>query len=452
MRGLSAPRLGLAHRTMLLLVAAVFGSLAVLAAAFTMQRRGDFADFSDQRARGIAAQVHSIRLVLESVPAAYRRSVSDGLRSSGTMQAFPSHEVIPPGAVESGEALSQGSVGLARRLGVAGPGFPDLSEAIGRYIGHPAEVRFTLDPAPGYWVRQQIDGSQWWIVVLAGTPPPAGGGVPWPAFAAVLFALLGIAAWYAATITRPLGKLAAATHRIGERWPDPVCVDGPAELRELADSFNAMLVRLRQIEDERRVLLGGLPHDLRAPLTRLRLRLATLTELGEHPGIAEDIASIDHIVRQFTEYLRGVQPDEPRERLDEIVRSAVHTYQNLGWDVRAECGAGLDVPVPQFAVRRLLDNLIQNAAQHGQPPIRVVASRKGPEILELAVTDHGEGISREAAETAMEPFTKLDPARGRGGCGLGLAIVRQLTRQLGGGVRFEKNPHAFSVVASIGVQ
>jgi two-component system osmolarity sensor histidine kinase EnvZ len=362
--------------------------------------------------------------------------VSNGLLASGTLYALPSTETVPP------------ALGEVRRQS----GLPDISEAIGRYTTQPSEVRFTSEPGPRYWVSQQIDGETWWIVVLVGDPPPAPGGVPWSAVVAVLLALLGVAALYAATITRPLRELAAATHRVGEAWPGPVSVDGPAELRELADGFNAMLVRLRQIENERRVLLGGLPHDLRAPLTRLRLRLAALIEEGQHPGIDNDIASIDRVVRQFTEYLRGMQSDEPRTPLDEIAHAAVDAYRSLGRDVRLDASTHIQVAVPQFSVRRLLDNLIDNAVQHGQEPVRVQLSMPRPDLIELAVIDHGTGIPRETAELALEPFTKLDPARGRGGCGLGLAIVRQLARQLGGGVRFERQPNSFSVVASIGVE
>jgi two-component system osmolarity sensor histidine kinase EnvZ len=219
----------------------------------------------------------------------------------------------------------------------------------------------------------------------------------------------------------------------------------------LADSFNGMLVRLRQIESERLVLLGGLPHDLRAPLTRLRLRLATFSGLDEHPGIADDIASIDRIVRQFSEYLRGVQPNEPRQPLHEIVRAAVESYQGLGRDVQMEGDPGADVLLPQFAVRRLVDNLIENASQHGQEPISVRVGITGSGGAELRVADHGPGIPADAAEAALQPFTKLDPARGRGSCGLGLAIVRQLARQLGGGVRFERGQNYFAVVVSLGV-
>lgn len=447
-----ALRLGLAQRTMLLLVAAVSGSLAVLALGFALQRQDDFTRFADAQARGIAGQVHSVRLILLSVPAAYRHSVSKGLLASGTLYALPASAAIPPKprAIVSQAATREGWMPRVFRGAPSGP--PDISEAITRYTTQPSEVRYTSEPGARYWISQQIDGETWWIVVLAGDPPPAPGGVPWSAVVAVLLALLAAAAWYAATIIRPLRELAAATHRVGEAWPQPVSVDGPAELRELADSFNSMLVRLRQIENERRVLLGGLPHDLRAPLTRLRLRVATLTEGGEHPGFDKDIASIDRIVRQFTEYLRGMQSDEPRTPLDEIAHSAVDAYRSLGRDVRIDSAADMQLAVPQFSVRRILDNLIDNALQHGQEPVSVQLSRPAAGVVELAVTDHGAGIPSEAAETALEPFTKLDPARGRGGCGLGLAIVRQLARQLGGGVRFERQPNSFVVVARIGVK
>lgn len=441
-------RLGLAQRTLLLLFIAVAGSLLVLAAGFALQREEDLTDFADAQARGIAAQVHSIRLVIESVPAANRRGVSEALRTSGTLNAFPDEGKALPRVVPAPPARGI----LGRIFGVAQPDVSDIAEAIARYSLPPVQVFYSTDPdRPGYWVSQTIDDERWWIVVLAGSPPSAGSGVPWAAVAAVLLALVAIAALYAASITRPLRSLAHATRRIGDCWPQPVDANGPPELRDLAESFNAMLVRLRQIENERHVLLGGLPHDLRAPLTRLRLRLATLTDLGEHPGIAEDIDSITHIVRQFTNFLRGVQPDEPLQPLCEVVDAAVANYQGLGTDVHGKCPPQLDVPVPQFAVRRLLDNLIENARQHGRPPVHVSAARAADGAIELTVTDHGAGFSAEAAELAMQPFTKLDPARGSGGCGLGMAIVRQLTRQLGGTVRFESRPDSFSVIASIRV-
>jgi signal transduction histidine kinase len=442
-------RLGLAQRTMLLLVAVVSGSLVVLAAGFAMQRQDDFAEFSDARARAIAAQVYLTRQVLLSVPASYRLDVSKGLSSSGTVYAYPAGGVRAPAQIAAGRPSRPGF--LNRLFSRAPSDAADLPEAIGRYSIQPAEVRFGIDGGPGYWVSQQIDGESWWIVVLAGRPPPAPQSVPWMAVAAVLLSLLGIAALFAATITSPLRKLAGAIHRIGDGLPEPVNVDGPPELRELVDGFNAMLLRLRQIESERQVLLGGLPHDLRAPLTRLRLRLAMLAELGEHPGIVDDIASIDRIVRQFTDYLRGVHPDEPSAPVDEVVRVAVEAHRSLGRDVHVE-GEAVRATMAQHSLRRLVDNLIENAVQHGRAPVGVSIRHADAGFVELVVTDQGEGIEPAVMDMAMQPFTKLDPARGSGGCGLGLAIVRQLARQFGGSVRFEKRPNSFSVIVRLGVQ
>lgn len=445
-------RFGLARRTMLLLVASVSGSLMVLAVGFTLQRQDDLAEFADTYARGVAAQVHSTRLVLLSVPAGYRRRVSQGLLSSGTVYAFPASEAQPPAQSVTSQGNSRRRSFLGDMFGGARPVPPDVSEAVWRYTQQPAEVRYSLADPPSYWVRQDIDGESWWIVFLAGGPPPAASGVPWIAVVAVLLALLAIATLYAATITRPLRKLADAIQRIGDDWPEPLNVHGPAELREVAGGFNAMLLRLRQIEDERQVLLGGLPHDLRAPLTRLRLRLATLTELGEHPGIVGDIGAIDRIVRQFMEYLRGVQSNEPRVPLEDVVNGVVESQLGVGRDVRWGGEAGVRDLVPQYSLQRLLDNLIENSVQHGRPPVDVQIAKAGPGFVEITVADRGSGIPEELMEVALEPFTKVDPARGRGGCGLGLAIVRQLARQLGGGVRFERSVKAFSVIVRLGVK
>jgi signal transduction histidine kinase len=444
--------MSIAQRTMLLLVASVAGSLAVLAIAFLFQRQEDFVRFADAQARHIAAQVHSVHLILQSVPKSYRRGVSEGLQASGTLYALPAAEAAALPRRSFGQRPTPGGFSTLLGFGAepSGPS-PLRSEAIARYVAQPAEVRYAGSPNPVYWVSQQIDGELWWIVVLSGDPPPAPGGAPWPALVAVLAALLAVAVWYAATIARPLRRLAVATRRIGETWPEPVDITGPTELRDLGVSFNAMLMRLRQIESERRVLLGGLPHDLRAPLTRLRLRLAGLGEAGEQPGIVGDIAAIDRVARQFTEYLRGVQPDEPCGRIDQIAEAAVDSYRSLGRNVCLG-GGSVQIAVPLHPVRRILDNLIDNALQHGREPVVVELIAAGSRVVEIVVTDQGGGVPREAMEVALEPFTKLDPARGQGGCGLGLAIVRQLTRQLGGGVRFEHRANSFSVVASIGVE
>ena len=428
--------LGLTQRTVLLLLAVVFASLAIVAFGFELERRSSEADQFDARARGVAALVHTARSMLLSVPAEERERLSAGLMSSGTLQVFAESGVVLPPRLREGAASSD----WRARLG----------PALQRYAAAPSDIFFVATPSPRYWVSQLIDGERWWIVVPLGEPPPPPGSVPWTALFLVLAMMLVAAAMYAATISRPVRELAQATRRVGASWPEPVPLRGPRELRELGASFNAMLSRLRQVEEERHVLIGGLPHDLRAPLARLRLRLAMLPEGADVAGLGADLASIERIVRQFNDYLQGsVGPEVAREPIGALIEAAIEPHRSLGRQISAEYPAGGGPLVPPLAMRRLIDNLVDNAFRHGRGPVRVEARAEGRQRCTLRVTDAGPGIPRDSGATALEPFTKLDPSRGGGGCGLGLAIVRQIARELGGSVAFEGGAGAFTVCVSV---
>lgn len=446
---------GLTQRTVLLLLAVVFASLAIVAAGFELQRRADQADFVDARARGVAALVHTARTMLLSVPAGERERLSSGLMWSGTLQVFP-RALVPRPPVDAGRAAtnpgdaasSAGGTLEAWKARLAGRSSEDrgrLAQALRRYAAQPVEVVYRDSPSPRYWMSQDVDGEAWWIVVLVGDPPPAPGSVPWSALIGVLLLLLVAAVMYAATIARPVLELAQATRRVGASWPEPVPLRGPRELRELAASFNGMLERLRQVEDERLVLLGGLPHDLRAPLARLKLRLAMLPAGADVAGLGADLGSIERIVRQFNDFLQGgVGPEAERVAIGELVEQSLAPHRSLGRDVEASVPADGGPRVPPLAMRRVLDNLVDNAFRHGRAPVRVVARELAGGLV-LDVTDAGPGIPQAAGSTALAPFTKLDPSRGRGGCGLGLAIVRQIVGGLGGEVELGGAPGAFTV-------
>jgi signal transduction histidine kinase len=433
--------LGLKHQTVLLLVFAVIASLVITALAYEARRRGDYADFRDARARGLAAQVHTARTMLLAVPSTSRLQLSKALAASGTLQVFPAERAGPPGDVPAPVPHSHHWPFAGHEDEPA-----QLAEALVRYTQPSLQVEYRPTPSPRYWVRVEVADEAWWIVVLDGRPPGGAPTPPWGAWALITGLLLLAAAAYAATITRPLADLAEATRRVGDAWPPPVVPRGPREVRSLAASFNAMLGRLREVESERRVLLGGLPHDLRAPLARLRLRLAMLPESRELEGVHADLASIERIVRQFTDYLRGEGDAPPSgQPLAPLVLEAVEAYRSVGRDVRpADLDAG-GVSAPPGTVRRLLDNLIDNALQHGRPPVAVAARRLDAAHVALEVTDAGQGIAVDQQARALAPFTKLDDARGLGGCGLGLAIVAQLARRQGGRVSFAGGAGAFTV-------
>jgi two-component system osmolarity sensor histidine kinase EnvZ len=211
---------------------------------------------------------------------------------------------------------------------------------------------------------------------------------------------------------------------------------GPQEIRVLAQRFNAMLEQLERNERERNVMLAGLPHDLRAPLTRLRLRLALLDD-ETRAGIARDADDIDRIAAQFIAYLRGAWGDgERREELMllEWVAARAARYAGAGHAVTVRGDASVRVEADAEALGRLLDNLIDNAQRYGADPVEIdVAAQRG--LARITVRDHGPGIAASDIARALEPFTRLDAARaGSGSCGLGLAIVERIARAHGGTV------------------
>lgn len=304
-------------------------------------------------------------------------------------------------------------------------------------LGADTEVRSAVDPRGNInamWVSFAAAGATWWLIVPSGRLDMP---LPWALLGilgAVVAAAMLFGAGFIRSIVRPLRDLEEATGALGAGHPRPATPAGPKETRVLAQRFNAMLGQLEDNERERSVMLAGLPHDLRAPLTRLRLRLAMLDD-ETRAGVQRDADDIDRIANQFIAYLRGTGGAEnPRQRvalLDLLSERALH-YRQLGHRVTAQGDAALGIAADADALKRLLDNLIDNALRHGAEPVEleVAAAADGPCV---SVRDHGPGIAPQEVQRALQPFTRLDSARsGSGHCGLGLAIVLRIAQGHGG--------------------
>lgn len=427
---------GLAQRLAFLLVGVVVLSLLIVAAGAEYKRR-EYADqYRDVRARSAAALVYSARRLLVAVPPSQRHEIASELTASGTVQIFSASDPSagPPALVAPGR-------------------FPEdverLREAIARYATQPAEVRYGDDPSPRFWIKQFIDGEPWWVVVLMAELPQGSGNAPWAALLLVLSLVLLASGFYAASLTRPLERLAEAAARTGGEWPEPLELEGPRELQRVTDTFNAMVRRLKEMELERRVLLGGVPHDLRTPLTRLRMRIAMLPESSESQGLRADVVAMERIVRQFADYLDDRKDEEGRRSpLGAIAHDCVAAQRALGHDVTLMLHTDPAREAPDLLVRRILENLIGNALEHGRPPVEISISAEGEDRIAVQVSDRGSGIPESREQEARSPFVKLDRARSSAGCGLGLAIVQQLVGRSGGELRFSRENGVFAVVAT----
>jgi two-component system, OmpR family, osmolarity sensor histidine kinase EnvZ len=278
------------------------------------------------------------------------------------------------------------------------------------------------------WVR--YPSSNFWIVTPIALPPPA------PFVPESIVMLLGavllslIATWQ---LQRPIARVAQAARRFGDgERPTPVETQGPRELRELIGAFNQMMQRLSDAEDDKTVMLAGVAHDLKAPLTRLRLRASVVDEVTPkaRSDSLRDIDSLTRIVQQFLEFAARAPGDSAMSVVDHFIAEQFPSPEEGGdalFLLSLEAGEALRLP--RTFIDRLMTNLVDNALEHGEPPVEIRTARIGDEWL-IEVRDHGPGIPAERIEDAMRPFVRLDPARsGDGHCGLGLAIVARLARE-----------------------
>ncbi|MFM0483325.1 ATP-binding protein [Paraburkholderia strydomiana] len=245
---------------------------------------------------------------------------------------------------------------------------------------------------------------------------------------AVILALIG--AWH---LQRPLHRLAIAARefRLGHRAP-VVPASGPREVKGLIDDFNQMVHALAQAEQERAVMLAGVAHDLRAPITRMQVRADLLPDEANRSGFLRDAESLSRIVTQFLDFARESADRSPPTSVDAHCRR--HYGDSLEDDalVRLDLQAGDGFGLPLVDLDRILTNLIENALTYGEPPVEISTSRHNGHYT-LTVRDHGGGIPGGQLERALQPFVRLDEARsGDAHCGLGLAIVRRLVRYNGG--------------------
>jgi two-component system osmolarity sensor histidine kinase EnvZ len=253
--------------------------------------------------------------------------------------------------------------------------------------------------------------------------------VIWLAVFSVVLLLAGGFSWH---ITRPITRLAEAADKLAAGQPQRVVPSGPHETRVLGERFNAMLNTLQESESVRRTLLAGLPHDLKAPLSRMWLRIEMSDDPMLKEGLRKDLHDMQYMVDQFISFVRGTDPTGYRYApisLTEWLQERVQGWKSAGTPVELTISSESPMTVhgDALALARMLDNLIGNALHHGAPPVDVLLKEHDGTAL-LSVSDHGCGIPADRRAEALRPFARLDNARTRtGNVGLGLALVDAIT-------------------------
>jgi len=240
---------------------------------------------------------------------------------------------------------------------------------------------------------------------------------------------------------RPIEKLASAMAQFG-RGEDPGLfgLRGAREVRAATLAFFDMRQRIKRHVDQRGQLLAGVSHDLRTPLTRLKLQFALMPPSADLDAAKQDLADMEATLDEYLAFAQGQWSEAPEAvDLGPVVIEVVAAAVRVGADVTVTREGDLSASVRAGAVKRALGNLVDNAASHGDK-VRVAAARRG-ETITIDVDDDGPGISPALYEDAFRPFSRLDETRTKNtkGVGLGLAIARDVARSHGGDVVLSKS-------------
>ena len=300
--------------------------------------------------------------------------------------------------------------------------------------GLPADAVVTRIPGSPWGVASVTLGPGKVLAVPIAPPPP-------PDFLPVLlrWMLLIAAGTTAVTVaavyrlTQPLALVEKSVASIGPEGELPHLPEtGPAEVRATARAINLLSKRLQSAIDSRMRLVAAAGHDLRTPMTRMRLRAEFLEDAEREKWLA-DLDELDHIADSAIRLVREEtsEADADPIRLDTLLGEAIDELRELRLNVRVDDMELAEVFTPPLALKRALRNLIINAATHGKGA--TVGLQRRADTAYIEISDHGPGIPDALLQRAFEPFFRVDPARSAGpGAGLGLAIAKEIIQRNGG--------------------
>ena len=313
-----------------------------------------------------------------------------------------------------------------------------ITENLRQRLGADTELQIARDGTPNVWISFKIEDEQYWVN-LPRERLEGDGQLRWIGWGALVLLLSVIGAiLIVSRINRPLRELTRSATEIGHGLtPPPVTESGPSEIRTLSRAFNQMMRDLHRIDADRALLLAGVSHDLRTPLSRLRLGIEMLdahVDAALREGMVQDIADLDAVINQFLDFARVAEEQNVTSEvsLNELVASTVERYQRLNNRICVR----LDNALPLLRLnapgaQRLLTNLVDNALRHGSPDVEIETAYDLDRVT-LSVLDRGPGIPETETERMLQPFTRLNQARSTSGSGLGLAIVDRIARLNGG--------------------
>lgn len=329
----------------------------------------------------------------------------------------------------------------------------ELHEVIQNTLGKETLIASKVNDVAGFWISFDIDDDQYWLRLDQERVTPSSGlqFIGWAAFS--LFLTLIGAVFISKLINDPLSRLSSAALLIAKgKRPSPLPEKGPNEIRETNASFNQMMDDLTRIDSDRAVILAGISHDLRTPLTRMQLEveMANLTAEARQ-GMQFDLSQMDGIIGQFLDYAKPLE-SVPFDiinisaLLENMVEEASRLPEMI---IRSSIVKDLEMLGNTVELFRLFNNLFENAKRYGKSPgsngvnMDIQCSYKNKEKKQgilISIRDHGVGVPESDITRMLRPFTRVDISRSQAnGSGLGLAIVDRIVKRHEGRIRISNH-------------
>jgi len=425
--------------------------------ALHMHERGEA--LSQASGLQFAQRIAGMVRLLDSLDAAQRRNIAQGLSSPALAVSLERSALV----VAEGEKTARAALFAAMLRRFLGDGRPVAVSVTDAAPSEPAPMRpFGGRGMHGGWAppmaaAQFLGGPGLQFVAQVRLRDGAlatfdsrlpGETVSWPyrlllGLGVLLAAVLAVSLVAVRWVTRPLRTLADTAEELGRNIHRPALAErGPNEVARAARALNTMQSRLIAYLDERTRVLAAMSHDLKTPITRLRLRAELLEDSALKAKIAADLEETQSMVDGALDYLRGAARDEPVKPVDvtALLESLQADMQDLGGEVAIEGAALKPLPARPQALKRCVWNLIDNAVKYGSRAR--IAVDDDERRLRIRVLDEGPGIPAGEMEKVFEPFHRVESSRNRatGGTGLGLSIARGIAEDHRGSLELRNRP------------
>jgi two-component system osmolarity sensor histidine kinase EnvZ len=320
-----------------------------------------------------------------------------------------------------------------------------MSKEISKKLGGETDVRTSGGVNYLMWIRPPQDPNIWISIPMQGLEESDFS--PLTIYLIVISILSVAGGWlFVRRLNRPLQALQRAARKVGKgQFPDPLPLEGSSEMVAVTNAFNKMSQGIHQLESDRVLMTAGISHDLRTPLTRIRLASEMLPEEQSwvKDGIEHDIEDMNAIIDQFIDYARQDR-QEATENVDlnRLIKELVEgRILESGHQIDLQLGKLPNAKLRVIGIKRVLENLIENAFRYGSEKICIITKvEHKSKSLVCIIRDYGKGIPEADVPMLFAPFAQGDKARGSVGSGLGLAISKRIVESHGGKMLFTNHP------------